>query len=63
MIFTIPQLVQEISKVMTLEEGDLILTGTPAGVSRVDPGQVIDCELIDGDKVISKLQFKTIERK
>jgi 2-keto-4-pentenoate hydratase/2-oxohepta-3-ene-1,7-dioic acid hydratase in catechol pathway len=32
------ELVQYISSLMTLEEGDLIYTGTPAGVSRVEPG-------------------------
>jgi fumarylpyruvate hydrolase len=32
---------------MTLEAGDVILTGTPEGVSRVDPGQTIECG-IDG---------------
>ena len=32
MIFKIPQLIEEISKVMTLVPGDIIATGTPAGV-------------------------------
>ncbi|XP_061556653.1 acylpyruvase FAHD1, mitochondrial [Phycodurus eques] len=35
MIFSIPYLVSYISHVITLEEGDLILTGTPGGVSAV----------------------------
>ena len=38
MIFTIPHLISYISHVMTLEEGDLILTGTPSGVSPVKKG-------------------------
>jgi len=37
----IPQLIEEVSAVMTLEEGDVILTGTPHGVGPVLPGQVI----------------------
>ena len=41
MIFTIPYLISYISHVMTLEEGDLILTGTPSGVSAVRKGQTI----------------------
>lgn len=49
MIFTIPYLISFISQSMTLEEGDLILTGTPEGVSEVKPGQTIACGL--GDKV------------
>uniref|UniRef100_W5MCL4 Oxaloacetate tautomerase FAHD1, mitochondrial n=2 Tax=Lepisosteus oculatus TaxID=7918 RepID=W5MCL4_LEPOC len=35
MIFSIPFLISYISEVITLEEGDLILTGTPRGVSSV----------------------------
>ncbi len=38
MVFTIPQLVVFISSVMTLEPGDVILTGTPAGVGDLTPG-------------------------
>ncbi|KAE8578915.1 hypothetical protein XENTR_v10023825 [Xenopus tropicalis] len=35
MIFPVPFLISYISKIITLEEGDLILTGTPAGVASV----------------------------
>ncbi|EDO48784.1 predicted protein [Nematostella vectensis] len=41
MMFTVPFLISYISKIMTLEEGDLILTGTPAGVSAVKEGDNI----------------------
>lgn len=41
MLFRLPRLLSEISKVMTLEPGDLVLTGTPAGVGRVVPGDVM----------------------
>ena len=40
MIFPVPKLVSFLSTGMTLEEGDIILTGTPAGVGPVVPGQV-----------------------
>ena len=43
MLFRIPELLQEISAVMTLEAGDVILTGTPEGVGPVEPGQTITC--------------------
>ena len=39
MMFTVPRLIAFISSVMTLEPGDLILTGTPAGVDDLIPGQ------------------------
>lgn len=47
MIFKIPQLVRAASHLMTLERGDVLLTGTPAGVADVSPGQAIDAQLVD----------------
>eukprot|EP01120_Amphizonella_sp_Union-15-10_P001617 TRINITY_DN11770_c0_g1_i1.p1 TRINITY_DN11770_c0_g1~~TRINITY_DN11770_c0_g1_i1.p1 ORF type:complete len:219 (-),score=47.57 TRINITY_DN11770_c0_g1_i1:98-754(-) len=47
MIFKIPTLIEHVSSIMTLEEGDLILTGTPEGVGPVLPGQVITAGLED----------------
>lgn len=41
MVFSIPQLIAFISSVMTLEPGDLILTGTPAGVSPLKDGDLV----------------------
>ena len=38
MLFTVPQLIAFISSIMTLEPGDVILTGTPAGVGDLVPG-------------------------
>ena len=45
MVFSVPQLIVYISSVMTLEPGDLILTGTPAGVSPLSPGDVVEVEI------------------
>ncbi|EFJ20795.1 hypothetical protein SELMODRAFT_108260 [Selaginella moellendorffii] len=41
MIFSIPFLIHYISGIMTLNEGDMILTGTPHGVGPVKAGQTI----------------------
>ncbi|KAI9828724.1 MAG: hypothetical protein M1832_001829 [Thelocarpon impressellum] len=41
MLFRIPRVLSEISKVMTLEPGDVVLTGTPKGVGAVEAGDVI----------------------
>jgi acylpyruvate hydrolase len=48
MIFRIPRLIQHISSIMTLEEGDLVLTGTPAGVGPLVAGDEVECGLVDG---------------
>lgn len=42
MIFSIPQLVTYITSIMTLEPGDLILTGTPAGIGPLAGGDEIE---------------------
>ena len=45
MHFTIPFLVSFISGIMTLEPGDLIATGTPAGVGPLRHGDVVEVEI------------------
>lgn len=45
MIFNVPRLVEFISEIMTLEPGDLIMTGTPPGVGSVGPGAELVVEI------------------
>ncbi len=45
MVFSVANLVVFISSVMTLEPGDLIFTGTPAGVSPLKAGDVVEVEI------------------
>ncbi|QQS35816.1 MAG: fumarylacetoacetate hydrolase family protein [Ignavibacteriales bacterium] len=45
MIFKPGEIVQYISSLMTLEKGDLIFTGTPAGVSKVNRGDKLKAKL------------------
>jgi 5-oxopent-3-ene-1,2,5-tricarboxylate decarboxylase/2-hydroxyhepta-2,4-diene-1,7-dioate isomerase len=47
LIFDIPFLIEYLSNFMTLGPGDVILTGTPQGVTNVLPGDEVACE-IDG---------------
>ena len=47
MIFSIGEIIEFISKVMTLELGDLILTGTPEGVGEIVAGDIIEAQLGD----------------
>ncbi len=44
-IFKIPQMISYLSKHMTLHAGDIIATGTPAGVSELHPGDVVTGEI------------------
>jgi len=53
MFIQIPEIISKISKVMTLEKGDIISTGTPAGVMLNKPNAVF---LKDGDKVEMEIE-------
>lgn len=45
MIFSVPVLISFISKQFTLEEGDIIATGTPSGISPIVPGDMVEVEI------------------
>lgn len=45
MVFSIPFLVSYISRIMTLEPGDLICTGTPEGIAPLADGDVVEVEV------------------
>ena len=45
MIFQVHQLVAFVASVMTLNPGDLILTGTPEGIAPVEPGDQVEIEI------------------
>ena len=45
MVFSIPELLAYISQVMTLEPGDLVATGTPAGVGPLAAGDTVEVEV------------------
>jgi 2-keto-4-pentenoate hydratase/2-oxohepta-3-ene-1,7-dioic acid hydratase in catechol pathway len=45
MIFSVPKIVSFISHIMTLNPGDVILTGTPAGVGQIADGDQVDIEI------------------
>jgi 2-keto-4-pentenoate hydratase/2-oxohepta-3-ene-1,7-dioic acid hydratase in catechol pathway len=44
-IFNVPFMISFISKVMTLEPGDIIMTGTPEGVGSMKPGDTIEVDV------------------
>ncbi len=45
MLFSFRQIIAYVSQFVTLKTGDLIFTGTPAGVSRVEQGDILDAKL------------------
>ncbi len=45
MIFDVPAIVSYASRMMTLEPGDILLTGTPEGVGPLEPGDALEVEV------------------
>jgi 2-keto-4-pentenoate hydratase/2-oxohepta-3-ene-1,7-dioic acid hydratase in catechol pathway len=60
LIFTIPFLVRFISRIMTLYPGDIISTGTPAGVGPMQPGDRVDVQ-IEGIGTLSNQVMRIVE--
>jgi len=57
LIFPIPFLVRFISRIMTLTPGDIITTGTPAGIGPMSPGDKVDVQ-IEGIGTLSNTVMK-----
>ncbi|HVW19373.1 MAG TPA: fumarylacetoacetate hydrolase family protein [Solirubrobacteraceae bacterium] len=51
LIFSFGLLVADLSRFITLEPGDVILAGTPAGASALQPGDVVEVELVGHSRV------------
>ena len=58
MIFDIPALIEYLSRLVTLEPGDIISTGTPEGIGPLVPGDTVTC-IIEG---IGELSNPVVER-
>jgi len=56
MVFSIPSLLAFISRIMTLEPGDLVATGTPSGVGPLVSGDVVEVEIPDVSRVTNPVQ-------
>lgn len=63
MLFRIPRQLSDISKIMTLEKGDLVLTGTPKGVGPVDVGDVMKAGIRVGSRELDKGIEVAVEEK
>lgn len=61
MIFRIPRILSEISQVMALEKGDVVLTGTPKGVGEVKAGERMGAMLRVGEKKMATIDVNVEE--
>jgi len=61
LLFPFARLVADLSQLLTLEEGDIILTGPPAGASVARPGDVVEVEVSTGDSSSGRLVTRVEE--
>jgi 5-oxopent-3-ene-1,2,5-tricarboxylate decarboxylase / 2-hydroxyhepta-2,4-diene-1,7-dioate isomerase len=63
LLFGFGHLVADLSRMLTLEEGDVVLTGTPAGASVAQPGQVVEVEVgsLDGSRGTGRLRTEVVD--
>ncbi|MBY9013302.1 MAG: fumarylacetoacetate hydrolase family protein [Candidatus Lokiarchaeota archaeon] len=45
MLFKIPQMLEYLSKFVTLKRGDIVATGTPSGIGPIQPGDVLEASI------------------
>ncbi|KDE02339.1 hypothetical protein MVLG_07097 [Microbotryum lychnidis-dioicae p1A1 Lamole] len=63
MIYKIPRLIEHCSSIMSFEDGDLLLTGTPAGVGPVKEGDEIEAGLVQDGELVSSIKHLVRTRK
>jgi 2-keto-4-pentenoate hydratase/2-oxohepta-3-ene-1,7-dioic acid hydratase in catechol pathway/regulator of RNase E activity RraA len=61
MLFGFDDIVADLSRLVTLEPGDVILTGTPTGSTVVNPGDVVEVEVSAGERSSGRLRSPVIE--
>ena len=61
LLFTLGTIVADLARLMTLEPGDIILTGTPTGSTIVQPGDIVEVEVTSGTFSSGRLVSPIIE--
>jgi 2-keto-4-pentenoate hydratase/2-oxohepta-3-ene-1,7-dioic acid hydratase in catechol pathway/regulator of RNase E activity RraA len=61
LLFSFADIIADISRLTTLEPGDVILTGTPTGSTVVRPGDLVEVEVTHGDQTTGRLRSPIAE--
>ena len=60
MLYKPATILEELNQFLTLEDGDIVMTGTPAGVGPVLQGQRFDGQLQVGSKVLTHISWQAV---
>jgi 2-keto-4-pentenoate hydratase/2-oxohepta-3-ene-1,7-dioic acid hydratase in catechol pathway len=58
MIYKPQDILEEISSFMSFEDGDIIMTGTPKGVSNYQKNDIFDAKIFEGENLILEVSWK-----
>ena len=61
LLFSFDALVADLARLMTLEPGDIILSGTPTGSTVVEPGDVVEVEVTSARSTTGRLRSTVVE--
>jgi regulator of RNase E activity RraA/2-keto-4-pentenoate hydratase/2-oxohepta-3-ene-1,7-dioic acid hydratase in catechol pathway len=61
LLFDFGTIVADLARLMTLEPGDVVLTGTPTGSTVVAPGDVVEVEVTAGERSSGRLRSPVVE--
>lgn len=61
LLFSLPEIVADLSQLITLEAGDVILTGTPAGASTFAPGERVEVEVTADGRSSGRLATEAVQ--
>ena len=59
LMFSVARIIAFVSQAITLEAGDVILTGTPAGVSALKEGDTVETRIGDFEPLVNRVKFAT----
>ncbi|WP_076415305.1 fumarylacetoacetate hydrolase family protein [Shewanella sp. UCD-KL12] len=54
------EIIQEISNFMSIEDGDIVMTGTPKGVGVINRGDLFSVKLFDNESLLTQAQWQAI---
>jgi len=54
------EILKEIQTFMSLEDGDIVMTGTPKGVGKVNAGDEFKVKLSDGDSILTQASWRAL---
>ena len=58
MMYSPSEIMQELSTFLTLEDGDLIMTGTPKGVGKIQAGELFTAKVLAGEQLLLEVQWQ-----